>query len=74
MSPDARILGTYVHGLFDAPVFRRCFLNSIRARRGLPPLEPTDGPSLDDHLDHWADFVARHLDLPGIEAVIDHPV
>ncbi len=74
MSPDARILGTYVHGLFDAPVFRRCFLNSIRERRGLPPLKPTAGPSLDDHLDHWADFVAQHLDLPGIEAVINHPV
>lgn len=74
MSPDARILGTYVHGLFDAPVFRRCFLNSIRERRKLPPLEPTAGPFLDDHLDHWADFVAQYLDLSRIEAIIAHPV
>jgi adenosylcobyric acid synthase len=74
MSPDARVLGTYVHGLFDAPVFRRCFLNSIRERRGLPPLEPTAGPSLDDHLDQWADFVDRHLDVSRIEAIIDRPV
>ncbi len=74
MSPDGRILGTYVHGLFDAPVFRRCFLNAIRQRRGLPPLDPTIGPSLDDGLDQWADFVARHLDVPRIEALISQPV
>ncbi len=73
-SPDGRILGTYVHGLFDAPVFRRCFLNSIRERRGLPPLEPTTGPFLDDCLDQWADFVAHHLDVPRIEAFISQPV
>ena len=32
------LVGTSIHGLFDAPEFRRYFLNQIRKRKGLAPL------------------------------------
>jgi adenosylcobyric acid synthase len=73
-SDDGRVFGTYVHGLFDAPAFRRLFLNRLRARRGWDPLEIQAERSLDQTLDDWADFVAQHVDLPAIEAIIEQGV
>ncbi len=70
VSPDGRVLGTYVHGLFDAPLFRRTFLNRLRDRRGWAPLAPQPHATLDDDLDRLADFVASHLNLWMIEAII----
>ena len=39
-TPDGRVIGTSIHGVFDAPYFRRHFLNELRSRKGLGPLEP----------------------------------
>lgn len=33
------VVGTYVHGIFDNDDFRRQFLNAVRRRKGLKPLE-----------------------------------
>jgi adenosylcobyric acid synthase len=70
-SADGRVFGTYVHGLFDAPAFRRMFLNRLRARRGWAPLDVQTAHPLDQAVDDVADFVARHVDLPAIEAIIE---
>jgi adenosylcobyric acid synthase len=70
VSTDGRVCGTYVHGVFDAPGFRRTFLNSLRARHGWAPVAPQPGGTLDDDLDRLADFVAAHLNLWMIEAII----
>lgn len=70
-SENGRVFGTYVHGLFDAPAFRRSFLNRLRTRRGWDPLEIQAERSLDQTLDDWADFVARHVDLSAIAAIIE---
>jgi len=63
-------MGTYVHGLFDAPLFRRMFLNRLRQARGWSPLEAATGSSSDQELDQLADFVQRHVDLAAIDAII----
>jgi len=70
-SADGLVVGTYVHGLFDAPAFRRTFLNRLRARRGWSPLEVQAESTLDQTLDDWADFVARHVDLPAITGIVE---
>ncbi len=33
------IMGTYIHGIFDNTEFTRKFLNNIREKKGLPPIE-----------------------------------
>lgn len=35
------VFGTYVHGIFDNDDFRRKFLNAVRFKKNLPPLEST---------------------------------
>ena len=74
VSSDGRVFGTYVHGLFDAPLFRRTFLNRLRAARGWAPLYPQTGASLDQELDGLADFVEQHVDLPAIAAIVERGV
>lgn len=66
MTSDGRICGTYVHGLFDEPIFRRHVLNSLRSRREWLPLPLSQIPSLDQRLDQWADFVESQIDFPGL--------
>lgn len=68
---DGRVLGSYVHGLFDAPEFRRMFLNRLRAVRGWEPLREVHTGSLTGDLDGLADFVEAHLDMSAVEALID---
>jgi adenosylcobyric acid synthase len=36
---DGRLCGSYVHGLFDDARFCRALLDTLRRRRGLPPLD-----------------------------------
>ena len=74
VSRHGHVIGTYVHGVFDAPAFRRVFLNQLRQRRGWAPLPPTEELSLDRRLDTLADFVENHLNLVAIEKIIEQGV
>jgi adenosylcobyric acid synthase len=69
-SPDGRVWGTYIHGVFDQPGFRRQWLNRVRGRKGLPPLnrEISEAVSqrLSRELDRWADHLETHLDANPI--------
>ncbi|MBM4132862.1 MAG: cobyric acid synthase [Nitrospira sp.] len=70
-SEDGLVLGTYVHGLFDAVAFRRVFLNGLREVRGWAALPVQSGMALDEQIDRLADFMAKHLDLTAIEAMVE---
>jgi adenosylcobyric acid synthase len=64
---DGLVWGTYIHGLFDQPGFRRMWLNRVRVRKGLSPL-PTHVSSdvtrqLAGELDRWAGHIMTHLKL-----------
>ena len=61
VTPDGRIAGCYLHGLFDQPPLRTALLNRLRAAKGLPV--PVDPPAVDDPYDRLADHLGRHLDL-----------
>ena len=64
-SPDGRILGAYVHGLFQAGGFRRAFLESLGVRSdGLD-----HGARVDAALDEIAGVLAASLDLPAIRRI-----
>ncbi|MBX3330975.1 MAG: cobyric acid synthase [Nitrospira sp.] len=63
---DGLVWGTYIHGVFDEPGFRRAWLNRVRTRKGLPPLEALVSTAvtarLQSELDRWADYMSHHLD------------
>jgi adenosylcobyric acid synthase len=66
LDADGGTMGTYVHGLFEEPAFRRAVLSALAARknRTIPfgPLPPTR----DAAFDALADLVSTHLDLDAI--------
>jgi adenosylcobyric acid synthase len=71
---DGQTFGTSIHGLFDAPIFRRYFLNEIRKRKGLEPLEPAriEDPCVTriKSYDRFAQLLQTHLDTTAIANLI----
>ncbi len=64
VSPDGRVFGTYLHGIFDNHGFRTAFLNRIRREKGLP--EQAEAVPVADPFDLLADHMERHLDMERI--------
>lgn len=64
---DGLVWGTYIHGVFDEPEFRRSWLNRARQRKGLPLLEVGVSKMVSaragQELDRWADHLSQSLDL-----------
>ena len=73
-SDGNRSFGTSIHGLFDASRFRRHFLNEVRKRKGLEPLDVAQRE--DAHAararayDRFARLLQTHLDVAAIAALI----
>ena len=73
VSPDGRVWGTYVHGLFDRDAFRRGFLNDLRQACGVSAAGRSEfswQAFQEKQLDQLAAAVRRHLDLPKIRALV----
>lgn len=74
VSPDGLVMGTYIHGFFDQSQFRRAWINSLRSRRGLPPV--TGKPGLEysrlkeERYDRLAALFRENLDLERIYKLI----
>ena len=75
VSPGGNVFGTYLHDLFYNDLFRRRWLNALRARRGLPPL-PEGESSLnmrqrrEESYDRLASVLSEHLDLERLYQLI----
>lgn len=75
VSPEGDVFGTYLHDLFYNDLFRRRWLNTLRARRGLPPL-PEGESSLnirqrrEESYDRLASVLSEHLDLERLYQLI----
>ena len=66
-SENGGVWGTYLHGIFDADGFRRWFINKLREKRGLAPLEIADAVyDIEPALDRLAEIVRKHLDIGGM--------
>ncbi|CCO23304.1 cobyric acid synthase [Maridesulfovibrio hydrothermalis] len=70
-SKSGMIWGTYLHGIFDADRFRRWFIDSLRAKKGLPRLEKIQTTfGMEESLDHLADVVRENVDMKAIYAAL----
>ncbi|RJQ66456.1 MAG: cobyric acid synthase [Desulfobacteraceae bacterium] len=66
-SPDGRIWGTYLHGIFDDDAFRRWFVDRLRSARGFEPVGRIVAPyDVDAALDRLADMVRESLQVQEI--------
>jgi adenosylcobyric acid synthase len=65
ISPNGRVQGSYLHGLFTSDAFRRAYL----ARLGMAPANESYGARMDDALNALADHIEAHLDIDGILAL-----
>jgi len=67
VAPTGRVFGTYVHGLFDSLPFSKDLVDRLRARRRLPPLDPSRWEAhrseLADRYGGLAELLRTHLDL-----------
>ena len=74
ISANGMVWGTYIHGVFDGPEFRRAWLNRVRVRKNLPPLEVKTSHDVSERLAHaldrWADHVASSLNMKPVWAAI----
>lgn len=61
VSPDGRVFGTYLHGIFDNDSFRTAFLNRIRREKGLP--EQGVAAIAADPFELLANHLEQHLDI-----------
>jgi cobyric acid synthase CobQ/L-threonine-O-3-phosphate decarboxylase len=69
---DAMVWGTYLHGVFDADGFRRSFLDRLRVRKGLAPLNTVQvAYDLEAALDRLALVVRKSLDMERIYRFLD---
>jgi len=71
-----RAWGTYLHGVFDADGFRRWWLDGLRIKKGLPPLDNEAHPegsfdrALEESLDRLAAVVREFLDMDAVYALL----
>jgi adenosylcobyric acid synthase len=71
MSEDALVWGTYVHGIFDAPEFRRDFLNALRKRRAWLPLDLVHTDYLTERLGSLSTLIRKHVDLVALDQILN---
>ena len=66
-----RLLGTYLHGLFENRCLRRALVDWLLERRGLPPTGE-QGPELsrDAEYDRLAEALRSSLDVAALHRII----
>ena len=74
MRADGLVWGTYIHGVFDQPAFRRQWLNRARKRKNLQSLDvdisETVSNRLSHALDRWADHVGTYVNMKPIFSAV----
>jgi adenosylcobyric acid synthase len=68
VDPDARALGTSLHGLYEEDGFRAAFLTEVGRRRGktFVPAGVSFAAARDAQFDRLADLIEANLDLDAV--------
>lgn len=72
-SLKGNVWGTYIHGLFDNDSFRTALLNSLRCRKGLPPIKEIINyfDLKETAINRWADILRNSVDICFILRLLD---
>jgi adenosylcobyric acid synthase len=73
VSPDGRVIGTYLHGIFDNDGFRAALLARHRAGETHAPRR-SFRERKEEGYDRLAELLRRHLDIPAILRILDEGV
>jgi cobyric acid synthase CobQ len=66
------IWGAYLHGIFDADIFRRSFIDKLRKRKGLEGLGRIAAPyNLERAFDTLADVVRKSIDMDAVYSLLE---
>lgn len=71
------VFGTYFHGIFDSAEFTRGFLNLVRERKGLAPLDNSAQnfwEYKEEQYDKLADIVRSSLDMERLYKVLEEGI
>lgn len=74
VSDDKKVIGTYLHGIFDNSQWRRSFLNQVRREKGLAPIEKVAIPYKEYkniQYDRLADLLRKNLDMEKIYKIVN---
>lgn len=69
VASGGRVVGTYLHGLFDNTGLRHVLLDSLRYEKGLPPLAREELLTRQQQYDRLADMVRRSLNMNKLYAI-----
>lgn len=74
-TPDGRVWGSYLHGLFHNDRLRRSWLDGLRIAKGLAPLSVTFSAAAlrEQEFDRLADAVRSHLDMNAVYNIMGLP-
>ncbi len=70
-SKDNRVLGTYIHGLFDADSFRRDFLNKIRKSKGWGLVAQEMRFNPEREFDKLAQLLRENINMKSLYEIIE---
>ena len=72
ISADGKVIGTYLHGLFDNDAFTRAMVDGLRQRKGLAPLDvAVDYAAYKaQQFDILASAMREHIDIEKIYQIM----
>ncbi len=69
---DSRLIGTYLHGIFENDGLRRSFLDLLRVRKGLLPIKKQSSyvDFKEENLDRLADWLENGVDMNRLLSIL----
>lgn len=75
ISTDGKVMGTYIHGIFDNDGFRRKLIDCLRAKKGIKPngYHPDFKAIKERKYHELADIVRGNMDINMIYNILNYP-
>ncbi len=75
VNEEENVFGTYLHGVFDSAAFIRCFIDSVRLKKGIGLYEGASETSFkaykEEQYEKLAELLETHLDIDALVAILE---